>query len=179
MTVIIADHLPSYALSEHIQRLLVRNAPESSHNLHISPYFLLGWTMVLGGSLLRRYCYRILDTKFTFELSIRKDHHLVTHGPYAYVRHPSYTGALLAGAGALICMFSQGSWLRECSGLWPTDTSTGTAAIVGMTVAGTTVAGRVLGGRMQREDAMLRARFGEEWDHWEKRVPWRLVPSLY
>lgn len=29
------------------------------------------------------------------------------------------------------------------------------------------------------EDALLRERFGAEWDEWAKRVPYRLIPYIY
>ncbi|KAF5377854.1 hypothetical protein D9615_006827 [Tricholomella constricta] len=178
MATIIANHLPTHTLSQHILRLLVRTPPSTASNLRTTFPFLLGWSLALAGALLRRHCYRTLDTKFTFELSIRKDHRLVTHGPYAYVRHPSYTGALIAGAGTLMCLLAPGSWLRECSGLWRWDAS-GTSVVLGVFVAGAAVARRALAGRMRREDEMLRARFGEEWERWAMKVPWRLVPGLY
>ena len=51
--------------------------------------------MASVGGLIRYKCYRTLGSMFTFEMSIRKDHILVTSGPYAIVRHPSYTGIIL------------------------------------------------------------------------------------
>lgn len=33
-----------------------------------------------------------LGNLFTFEVMIRKNHKLITDGPYAYLMHPSYTG---------------------------------------------------------------------------------------
>lgn len=33
-----------------------------------------------------------LDTQWSAQLQLRKDHHLVTAGPYARIRHPLYTG---------------------------------------------------------------------------------------
>ncbi len=50
---------------------------------------------------------------FTFELARNKDHRLVTTGPYAIVRHPSYTGILFAMWGFVICLTGRNSWLRE------------------------------------------------------------------
>ncbi|KAN0079825.1 hypothetical protein V8E55_009391 [Tylopilus felleus] len=41
------------------------------------------------------------------------DHRLITHGPYAYVRHPSYTGVFMCVAGIVMAQGSPGSWLRE------------------------------------------------------------------
>ncbi|KAG5636388.1 hypothetical protein H0H81_008252 [Sphagnurus paluster] len=179
ITVILANCNPTYALSQRLFRFLARDVSSPTHTeLSTSVPFLFGWVLALTGALIRQRCYRILDTKFTFELSIRKDHHLVTHGPYAYVRHPSHTGAILAGSGALLSVLAPGSWLRECSGLWPRDTP-GMFAIFGVLVVGAAVAARAVRGRMEREDQMLRVRFGDEWERWAKKVPWKLVPGVY
>ncbi|THU94588.1 hypothetical protein K435DRAFT_779340 [Dendrothele bispora CBS 962.96] len=87
------------------------------HVLQPSPQLILGATMTLMGGLIRRASYKAMKELFTFQLSIRKEHRLVTSGPYAYVRHPSYTGALLAGSGAILSLvLGRGSWFREC--LW-------------------------------------------------------------
>jgi len=39
---------------------------------------------------------------FTFEMSIRKNHKLITSGPYAIVRHPSYVGVILVASGLML-----------------------------------------------------------------------------
>jgi protein-S-isoprenylcysteine O-methyltransferase Ste14 len=41
---------------------------------------------------------------FTVNVAIAKDHRVVSDGPYRFVRHPSYTGALVAfiGLGILV-----------------------------------------------------------------------------
>ncbi len=74
---------------------------------------LLGAVVVSCGAVLRLACFRALGALFTFELTISPDHTLVTAGPYAHVRHPSYTGvyALLLGSSAV--MLAPGAWLRE------------------------------------------------------------------
>jgi protein-S-isoprenylcysteine O-methyltransferase Ste14 len=33
--------------------------------------------------------------------------------------------------------------------------------------------------RISVEDAMLRARFGQEWEDWARRVPYKLVPYIW
>jgi len=63
--------------------------------------------MVTLGGLIRLECYRQLGTMFTFEMSIRKDHMLVTSGPYGIVRHPGYTGILLVISGMLLLHASE------------------------------------------------------------------------
>jgi len=42
------------------------------------------------------------------DVSISAEHKLIDAGPYRYVRHPSYTGALLAFLGLGFCF---GNWL--------------------------------------------------------------------
>ena len=51
-----------------------------------------------GGGLLL-WTFHTLGPNLTDTVVTRKTHTLVTHGPYRWVRHPSYTGSLLAFAG--------------------------------------------------------------------------------
>ncbi|KAF8074176.1 hypothetical protein FPV67DRAFT_791548 [Lyophyllum atratum] len=179
MGVMLANYLDgTRSFSQHILRLLVRTEQPETPNLRITFPFLVGWSLALLGALLRQHCYRTLGRQFTFELSIRRDHHLVTQGPDAYVRHPSYAGALLAGGGGLLCLVAPGSWLRECSGLW-LDEWNKLGVVVGAIALGAALVARAVVGRMEREDAMLRAQFGEEWERWAKDVPWKLIPYVY
>jgi protein-S-isoprenylcysteine O-methyltransferase Ste14 len=58
--------------------------------------FWLGLVAIVGGSLLRRHCWRMLGASFTGAVIVRPDQVVVDRGAYRYVRHPSYTaGALL------------------------------------------------------------------------------------
>ncbi|KAI0780353.1 hypothetical protein BD413DRAFT_488906 [Trametes elegans] len=77
------------------------------------PLLLLGaWAAVCGGAL-RLACFRALGTLFTFELTISPTHTLVTDGPYAVVRHPSYAGVYAVLLGASAVMLAPGAWLRD------------------------------------------------------------------
>lgn len=71
--------------------------------IHITPMFLLGVILATIGGYIRHRCYQELGVMFTFELSIRKDHRLVTTGPYRIVRHPGYTAAFITMAGFVCC----------------------------------------------------------------------------
>lgn len=114
---------------------------------------------------------------FTFELSLRKDHQLITSGPYSVVRHPSYTGGALALLGALSCYTSPGSWFIECSGLFPSSW-TGSVVLSCWLIA-ILIAWLVVSPRLKKEDAMLKKQFGSQWDTWAANVPYRLIPGVY
>jgi protein-S-isoprenylcysteine O-methyltransferase Ste14 len=115
---------------------------------------------------------------FTFELSIRKNHRLVTTGPYAFVRHPSYTAATLTAFGALACHTLPGSYfMEEVSNLvspWLAQ-----AVALGFWLIGFVLAILMLTQRISLEDTMLRREFGSQWDEWARRVPDRLIPGIY
>lgn len=57
---------------------------------------LLGIMMIVIGIVFRAMAVRYLGKYFTATVQIKDDHALITTGPYAIVRHPSYTGAFLA-----------------------------------------------------------------------------------
>ncbi|HET9940853.1 MAG TPA: isoprenylcysteine carboxylmethyltransferase family protein [Candidatus Eisenbacteria bacterium] len=45
-----------------------------------------------------------LGRNWSAEVVIREDHHLIRSGPYAHIRHPIYTGLLLAVLGAVLAI---------------------------------------------------------------------------
>jgi protein-S-isoprenylcysteine O-methyltransferase len=59
----------------------------------------VGLTLTLfvlaGGLTLRWWAIRTLGKFFTVDVAVHKEHRLVTAGPYAWLRHPSYTGLLM------------------------------------------------------------------------------------
>src|SRR5439155_8739006 len=58
-----------------------------------------GVFLFVAGLLLRWWAIIILGRFFTVDVVIEKDHELVERGPFRVVRHPSYTGVLLAFVG--------------------------------------------------------------------------------
>lgn len=108
-----------------------------------------------SGLALRWWSIVVLGRFFTVDVAIRDDHVLVTRGPYRYVRHPSYTGLVVAVIG-LLTMF--GNWLALA----------GCASLV--------VAALVI--RIRVEERALAVTFGQRWTSHCSRT-WRLLPWLW
>lgn len=62
-------------------------------------FFWLGIVALIAGRLLRRHCQRMLGSSFTGTVIVAADHAVVERGAYRYVRHPSYTAALIIFLG--------------------------------------------------------------------------------
>jgi len=177
IAVIIASVDPSSPLSTWIfSTLVVNNSSTTASKIRLTPLFLVGWLLVFSGGLIRFACYRALGKLFTFELSMRKNHKLITSGPYAIVRHPAYTAIFMIILGYSLCQLSGGSWLRECSGL-SLDGTLGRGLVFTSVTTDVFVA-LALVSRAYREDAMLREEFSD-WDRWAERVPYKLIPYVY
>jgi len=58
-----------------------------------------GCALLAAGLALRVWSIRVLARFFTVDVKVHADHELIQRGPYRWVRHPSYTGALLAFVG--------------------------------------------------------------------------------
>ena len=68
---------------------------------------LVGVVLFVAGLLLRWWAIITLGRFFTVDVTIEKDHELVERGPFRVVRHPSYTGVLLAFVGFALTL---GNW---------------------------------------------------------------------
>jgi protein-S-isoprenylcysteine O-methyltransferase Ste14 len=66
-----------------------------------------GVIMTVAGFLLTIWSRLVLGSNWSGEVAIQSDHHLIERGPYAFVRHPIYTGLLLAMLGTGIAW---GEW---------------------------------------------------------------------
>ncbi|KAH7887358.1 hypothetical protein F5I97DRAFT_1935518 [Phlebopus sp. FC_14] len=130
----------------------------------VTPAFVLGSVLVTFGGLLRWQCYRTLGRHFTFILSLRKGHQLVTSGPYAHIRHPSYTAHCHSDS------FLRSSGILNVPGVRP---------LVFAWVMVIVVVNLGTFQRMHMEDEMLKAAFGDEWQWWASRVKYMLIPGVY
>ena len=117
--------------------------------------FFVGICFMLLGIALRWYSAAVLGKYFTFDVAIRSNQTLIEAGPYRYVRHPSYSGALLSLLGF-------GLALGNVAGLL--------AALVCM--------GFAYAYRIRVEETALASALGQSYQEYTKRT-WRLVPFLF
>ena len=117
--------------------------------------FFFGICLMLSGTAFRWYSARVLGKYFTFEVAIQSGQTIVETGPYRYIRHPSYTGALVTLAGFGLAL---GNWA-------------GLAASV-------SCLGFAYAYRIPVEEAALAAALGEPYTQYMRRT-WRLVPFLF
>ena len=110
----------------------------------------LRWAGVLLGLLvvpaLLFWTFRSLGKNLTDTVVTRREHILVTHGPYRWVRHPFYDVGFL---GLLSLSFLTANWLLALCG----------ALVVSMLVI-----------RTQVEEAKLTARFGDAYRAYARRT---------
>ena len=115
----------------------------------------LGIVAFAAGLAIRWYSIVHLGRFFTVNVAIAAGHRLIDTGPYRFVRHPSYTGALMAFLGLALCL---ANW----------------ASLAVMLVPVFLVFLR----RMHvEEDALLQA-FGNQYRDYMRRTK-RLIPAVY
>ena len=179
MTAIIAQVLrtavPSWKPTADMVLSTLMRHTDRAQNLVLAPVSLLGLGLVIAGTLLRWKCFQRMGSQFTAALTIRKDHKLITTGPYSFVRHPSYSGGVAVNFGLACWLCSRGSWVRESGVL---DTMAGSVFFYALALCMGTLTTLGLR-RMAREDRELRRVFGEEWDGWARRVRYSLIPGVY
>jgi protein-S-isoprenylcysteine O-methyltransferase Ste14 len=69
--------------------------------------FAIGVTLTAAGLLFTVWARRYLGPNWSGTVTIKEGHELITTGPYAIVRHPIYSGLLLAFAGSAVAI---GEW---------------------------------------------------------------------
>ncbi|MDD4932305.1 MAG: isoprenylcysteine carboxylmethyltransferase family protein [Methylacidiphilaceae bacterium] len=114
----------------------------------------VGVVLYAGGGALRIWPVFVLGRRFSGLVAIQPGHTLVTSGPYRFVRHPSYLGALVFVLGWGLAFRS-----------W----------------AGVVLAGLFfppLLARIAAEERLLRSQFGSEYDAYRARTA-RLIPGIY
>jgi protein-S-isoprenylcysteine O-methyltransferase len=116
---------------------------------------ILGISITLAGLAFRWYSIIYLGRYFTVNVEIAADHQLIESGPYRWLRHPSYTGGLLAFYGLALCTQN---WVS-----------------LAIMVVGPTAAFLY---RIHVEEAALAGAFGERYREYMQRTA-RLRPAVY
>ncbi|KAJ7133351.1 hypothetical protein C8R44DRAFT_663896 [Mycena epipterygia] len=151
------------------------NVVAESHHFgsRITPTFLLGTGLLVAGATIRIRCFREMGRHFTFALSLRDGHRLITTGPYAVVRHPSYTGVIMVVLGKTLGLMYDGSWWFDG----------GHGTLWGRFLALNFLACSILQVRVclrgGKEDAYLKKAFGEQWVQFAKKVPYMYIPGVW
>ncbi len=116
----------------------------------------LGLLLLIAGSTLRLWAIQQAGAAFTPHVKVDAKLKLVTAGPYAHVRHPSYLGTL-------------GSYL-------------GIAVLFGSVIGAVALAVLVIPAiilRIAKEEQLLSSRFGEAWRKYQSQTPSRLIPNVF
>lgn len=116
---------------------------------------VLGLALLVAGIIVRWTAIYTLGKYFTGTVLIKKDHRLIRNGLYKHLRHPAYTGTLLAHLG-LGLSFS--NWIS-----------------LGLSSLPYCVAALY---RIHVEERALRETFGEDYIQYSKGTK-RLIPGLY
>ncbi|KAG1732671.1 uncharacterized protein EDB91DRAFT_667487 [Suillus paluster] len=172
---ILAMNIAPSQFPEGIYGARILQLLRSVHPTPVTPVFLASSLAVTIGGALRLYCVLTLGKLWSFQLSVRNEHKLVTSGPYSVVRHPSYTGLLLQSVGIIAMYGSPESWMRQ-SGILQVPFVKVLAAITFFLF---TVSVWIAISRPSVEDKMLQHALGEEWENWAKKVKYRLLPGVY
>ena len=117
--------------------------------------FVVGISVMLAGTAFRWYSARLLGEYFTFDIATRSGQLLIETDPYRYIRHPSYSGALLTLAGFGLAL---GNW----------------AALA----AAVSCLGLAYAYRIPVEEAALASTIGEAYKQYMRRTK-RLIPFLF
>jgi protein-S-isoprenylcysteine O-methyltransferase len=130
-------------------------APEAAFGAWRAAARIMGIVLFVSGLALRWFAIVYLGRFFTVNVAIASDHELIDTGPYRFIRHPSYTGALMAFLGLGLCI---GNWLS-----------------LGILLAPILL---VFLHRVRIEEAALLQGLGEQYRGYRNRTK-RLIPGIY
>lgn len=138
----------------------------------MSPATTLGLALICAGTWLRVTCFRRLAKHFKFELSLQEDHRLIKEGPYAVVRHPSYSALLVAPGAARLHLGPRSLWYQRG---FPGEAKwLGWAYVLVLAALFLRVSNRA-----KVEDDVLKAHFVEDGLEWAQKTPYRMIPWVY
>ncbi len=148
----LSHYLP---LALAIYLLAAPHVPVIALNDRFAPLTLwlvqLGAALTLAGVAFAIWARMRIAGNWSSDVTLKRDHELVVDGPYRFVRHPIYTGILLALFGTALAV---GEW----------------RALLAVVLAGAAF-WRKLG----IEERVMRRQFGDAYTRYAKRVP-ALIP---
>jgi protein-S-isoprenylcysteine O-methyltransferase Ste14 len=116
---------------------------------------VVGPAVFCAGLAVRAWAVHELGRFFRFTVVVQAEHRVVDTGPYRLIRHPSYTGLLMAALGLGIAL---GTWLSIPACAVP--------PLVAFSI------------RLEHEEAVLASELGEPYRSYMSRTR-RLVPGLW
>jgi protein-S-isoprenylcysteine O-methyltransferase Ste14 len=122
---------------------------------HPALLFALGIILMVTGVAFRWYAVVMLGKYFSFQLAIQPGQTVVEQGPYRWIRHPSYSGALITMFGLGLAFTN---WLSLLAIL--------TAGFIGYSY------------RVSVEEQILIKALGEPYREYMKRTK-RFIPFVY
>jgi protein-S-isoprenylcysteine O-methyltransferase Ste14 len=129
--------------------------PQATIQWHRTSLFFIGIALMLAGIAFRFYAMSLLGRFFTYQVEVHAGQTVVEAGPYRYIRHPSYTGAIVTLVGLGLAL---GNW----AGLLALLTCTGIAFAY----------------RISVEETALLAALGDPYKQYIRRTR-RLIPFLF
>ncbi len=123
----------------------------------VPPAAILAWLglgITVAGLGFSIYARRYLGGNWSGTVTLKEGHSLVREGPYRVIRHPIYTGIIVAFAGTAL---AQGQWRGLLSLLL---------------VGGSLIV------KLGREERWMGAQFGDEYQQYQKHS-WALVPRIF
>jgi protein-S-isoprenylcysteine O-methyltransferase Ste14 len=118
------------------------------------PLSLLGILLVMAGLFFSVWARLVLAGNWSATVTIKRDHELIQTGPYRWVRHPIYSGLLIAVLGTVLI---QDRWLGLVS-----------LALVSL----------AFWFKLRREEAWMMEVFGERYARYRAHTA-RLFPYLF
>ena len=115
--------------------------------------FWVGAALTAGGLLFTVWARVHIGTNWSGIVTVKENHELIQSGPYGIVRHPIYTGLLVAFVGSAI---ARGEWR-------------GVIAVLIVLWA--------FSSKLQTEERYMREQFGDAYRTYSERVP-ALIPGL-
>lgn len=67
---------------------------------------VIGLVFYLAFSWIQIWATKVLGDNYSQDIAIKKDHHLVTNGPFKFIRHPQYLSQLLMDLGGAAATLS-------------------------------------------------------------------------